>query len=264
MDAIYPTGTGYQGLFLVGYRKDPAGSGANQLTGVVLLKRTYTIAASNSSPAAGTLTPTSPLPIYMTDQPNSLALRYEHDLAPYKPEGDVIVLGFSGASGQGTVTVNGQVWLRRNLASPAAADLFGWQPRSEASRSTEGDFASHPLDRPLPTGFQNRFFNGYLRAARQLTALPYLPKAGQILIERDGTRYGFTLGSESITARYDYYRGSGPDDDCAWRRQAITMNLDTLVIDPGANKCYVVWRGAWPFAEQTSGAYRRVVIQADG
>jgi len=72
METNFPTDTGYQGFFLVGYRKDPAGSGAVQRTGTVLLKRAYTIASSATDPAQGHITPAAALPVYVADIPNNL------------------------------------------------------------------------------------------------------------------------------------------------------------------------------------------------
>jgi hypothetical protein len=263
MEMIFPSASGYQAAFLMNYRKQPGGSAIEQ-TGTVVLKRAYTIAASSTDASAGKLTPTAALPVNLTDQPADGPLRYEHDVAAFKPEGDIIVLGFSGNVGQASVTVSGQVRLARILGPipPPLPDLFGWEPRTSGTRVAESDFENDPLAQPLPVAFQNRFFNGYLRDARVPSALPYLGNTSPVMLDRAGTGYGFTLGNETVTARYEYYKGNGADDDCAWLRRPVMMARDTLVIEPDANKCYVTWRGAWPFEEQNSADYRRLVVEA--
>ncbi len=196
-------------------------------------------------------------------------LHYEHDMAAFKPEGDATVIGFSGSAGQARLQIAGQDWLQRDLAASQRPDLFGWQLRDESPRKQEWDLPAgnptYPLPEPLPAGFDNRYYNGYLRSARQPAALPYLAAVAPVRIEHDGTRYNFTLGSETVRARYDYYPGRGPDDDCAWRRRTVPMLADTLVVEPGSNRCYVVWRGTWPLDERPEGlpAYRRLVVTAD-
>lgn len=189
-------------------------------------------------------------------------LHYEHDLAAYKPAGDLVVLAFN-ALGAATLTVNGQLRLSRVVLA-GEADLFGWQLRDAEPRESEGGFtgATFPLAAPLPPSFQNRYCNGFLRSALQGASAPFLPSAARVLINRTATLYGFTLGAETISATYTYYPGSGPDEECSWRRQPVAMNLDTLVIEPESNRCYAVWRGVWNFAEQDPGNYRRLIVAA--
>jgi hypothetical protein len=265
METTFPNATGYQGFFLVGYRKNPTNTAQIQRTGTVLLKRTYTITPSNTDPTLGATTPTTALPVFVQDQFDGSALRYEHDLEPYKPEGDVVVLGFTGGVGIVSVQVQNQTWLRRFLVA-LDPHLFGWQLRSEVPRIGEGAFppndTDYPLPNPLPAGFTNRYYNGYRRDSSQLNPLPYVPAGASVFIERGGTQYGFTLGSEVVTAKYSYYPGTGPDDDCRWRNQSIPMHLDTLVIEPDANRCYTVWRGAWNFDERSVSDYRRLLVAA--
>jgi hypothetical protein len=269
MDTIFPTAIGYQGLFVVSYRKMPTAAAQLQRTGTVLLKRTYTITPSSADPAAGSVAPTAALPIFLQDLPGTLgnALLYEHDLAAFKPEGDVLVLGFTTGGGPSTVRVANQTWFSRNVAA-ADPDLFGWQPRDQNPRLCEGAFppndSDYPLGSPLPGGFNNLYYNGYRRDARQVAAVPYVPAAAAILLTRAGTSYGFTLGDEMIGAQVFFYPGTGPDEACNWRRHTIPMPLDTLVIEPEHNRCYTLWRGVWGLDELITdpGAYRRLVVTA--
>ncbi|MCP4709351.1 MAG: DUF2169 domain-containing protein, partial [Planctomycetes bacterium] len=54
----------------------------------------------------------------------------------------------------------------------------------------------------------------------------------------------------------------GPDDDTAWIKQSVTMNPDTLVIEPEIDRCWIVWRGVWPFDNHNEDAYRRLKVEA--
>lgn len=203
-------------------------------------------------------------------------LRYEHDLASFKPEGDVIVLGFTDFVGDNVVKANAVPWLSHVIASntPRKKALFGWEPRVGSDRGVGSDredeagtFDPPPSD-TLPDDFNNRFYNGYRRTnvGEAITAnspFPYLPAGAQIEIERvAGSDYRFSLRGDTAAATYYYYNGTGTDDESNWQSEPVTMNLDTLVIEPEANRCYVVWRGVWPFDEQGEDAYRRLVVEA--
>lgn len=206
--------------------------------------------------------------------------RFEHDLAPFKPEGDIAVLDFLGVTGLTRFRVNGQTWLERTVSS-TDFDMFGWASRSEngpnSRKSDAGTFSDdpnayppewpvvNPLKDPLPSDFSNRFYNGYHRQARidgDFSALPYLPAEGRVRIQRPGLGddYGFTLGSETVTAQILYYRGYGSDDERYWRGRNVPMRADTLVVEPEIDRCYVVWRGVWNFDDHADDVYRRLLI----
>ena len=199
--------------------------------------------------------------------------RYEHDLAPFKPQGDVVVIGFTGLAVEGRLLVDGDLWLRRTVVNAGGVRekaLFGWQPRLTAPRKDEaGDVAAAatavpPV--PLPTDFDNRFFNGSLRPpVAQAVPAPYLPAAAEIRVER-GTAadYRVRLRGDRAVATYRAYSGTGPDDEAAWDQRTIDMDLDTLVVEPEGHRCYVVWRAVWPLDEHPEGAYRRLVVEASG
>lgn len=198
-------------------------------------------------------------------------LRYEHDLAPFKPQGDVIVLGFTDTNGVSRVQVNQAVWFEEEITRPGGRRLkamFGWEPRVQSPREDEaGTFPdsadAYPLSDPLPANFGNLFYNGYRREARRLPGAPHLPSNARIHIERvSGADYRFTLPGETVSARFFYHRTTDPDERRHWRSTPVTMNLDTLVIEPEEHRCYVVWRGVWPFNTHPDDAYRRLVVTA--
>jgi len=206
-------------------------------------------------------------------------IRYEHDLAPFKPEGDVVVLDFVDVTGQCSLWVDGALRLRRTLGGDEF-HMFGWASRSEGERGDQvGTFSDNPaayppewppsipLKDPLVDDFDNRFYNGYDREALQeagLSQLPYLGASDLIRIVRPGPSddYAFRLGSETITAHYEFYSGTGPDRESYWQRRSVPVNLDTLVIEPEQNRCYTVWRGLWNYDDHPEDAYRRLVVTA--
>lgn len=206
--------------------------------------------------------------------------RFEHDLAPFKPEGDVAVLDFLDVTGVTRFQVRQpgqlwQTWLQRTV-SGSDFDMFGWASRSKdgagSRKEDAGTFPDdpnvYPLADPLPSDFNNRFYNGYDRAARaagDFTALPYFSPGDQVRVRRPGPSndYGFTLGNEAVTARFYYYRGTGSDEERFWRSQSVTLHLDTLVIEPESDRCYAVWRGVWDFDGYADDVYRRLVVEVD-
>jgi hypothetical protein len=202
------------------------------------------------------------------------ALRYESDLAPFKPEGDMVVLDYTDQGGTNRVRVNGNSRLERAfIANPSNREkaLFGWEPRAGSRRKDEADFppdeSAYPLPEALPAGFNNRFYNGYRRdsLAPSVVSLPYLPPSASVEIERNGNvDYAFHLSGETITAAYYSYNGSGPDKETRWTSHDIPMNLDTLVIEPENDRTYAVWRGAWLFTSHPQDSYRRLVVTATG
>jgi hypothetical protein len=201
---------------------------------------------------------------------NVVALRYESDLAPYKPEGDVVVLDYAAEAGLNRVRVDGSSWLARMVTTNGSGQdkaLFGWQARNVDPRKREAAFpdedSAYPLPQALPEDFDNRFYNGYLRPSLQLAALPYFAPSAAVEIERDGNvDYAFRLNGEMVTASYFTYSGIGPDQESRWQRRSVPMNLDTLVIEPEHDRCYAVWRGAWNYDDHPEDAYRRLVVAA--
>ena len=196
-------------------------------------------------------------------------LLYEHDLASLKPNGDVIVLGSTnlpvGAKAQ--VQVNGTVWLARTIGATDRHHLFGWASRVSGERYKQtGNFSDNKADYPLkqlPEKFQNLFYNGYRRDATS-QPLPYLPSTAQIVIgqQEEDKNYHFKLRGDTVMANYYYYQGAGTDKAESWQRREVFMNLDTLVIEPDKNQCYLVWRGVWSFDEHPEDVYRLLEVRA--
>lgn len=210
------------------------------------------------------------------------ALRFEADLAPFKPLTDLIVLDYADVSGTASVSVNGDVWLQRAVGASGERDLFGWEPRAnddaparrqDLAGTFSEDANAYPpewpvvntLRDPLPGDFQNEFFNGHRRDSATAALSGYLPPDAAIVIDRAGMgdEYAFTLGGEMVTARYFFYDGGPlPDREDCWAAQPIPMQLDTLVIEPEADRCYAVWRGVWNFDAHPDDAYRRLLVEA--
>lgn len=232
---------------------------------------------------------------HLTVWDHNATLRFENDIVAFKPEGDLIVLGFTDVAGLYRVNVNGITWFQRNSSFNGAREkaMFGWEPRinnkeykylrqDKAGKYSESadDYplqwpVTDPVRDPLPGGpgdprvdldhppFENIFYNGYCRTASRLSKMPYLFPSTQILIERDsGSEYGFSLPEDTMSASYYYYDGTGQDAEANWEKRAITMNLDTLVVEPEKNLCYILWRGTWPFDEQSEGYYRRLEVKS--
>jgi hypothetical protein len=186
--------------------------------------------------------------------------------------------------------VNNTIWFEvtLSLTDGRAKALFGWEPRVNDANDTlrqkkAGGFSSNPahyppqwpftdpVRDPLPGGpgdprtpaFDNIFYNGYPRQAARLNVIPYLPRGAEMRLERGaGNPYRFRLGNESVAATVFTHHGTGRDDETAWRRTAVTMQLDTLVIEPERHRCYTVWRGVWPFDAYPEDEYRRLVVEA--
>jgi hypothetical protein len=193
--------------------------------------------------------------VFYDDVVVSAAL-FEHDMAAYKPEGDIIVV-VGSSSAPLRLWVNGVL----RLSSPGGVEGFGWQPRSADPRKQDAGSSPAPAGSPLPGDFNNRYFNGYRRAAR-VGSMPHLAPGDRVALERDdGSFYRFRLGGESLTAQYAYFRGTGADKDTRWLWQPLTMRIDTLVIEPDSNRCYLVWRGSWRFEDQPVDRYRQLKVE---
>ncbi len=213
---------------------------------------------------------------FVTQWDPEYILRCESDLVPFKPQSDIIVSGFTGVAGACAVQVNGQTLLER-VCGADEKSLFGWEPRvnvdEDRRHKDRGKFSDnpdhyppewpviHPAKDPLPADFDNRYFNGYLRDVDG-NMPAYLSSDACISILRNGSLdYAFSLAGE----RYDaaYYVLAGPDardSEAHWRRQALTLNLDTLVVEPDNDTCYAVWRGVWDFDAHAEGDYRKLEI----
>ncbi len=271
METIFPDKetTGYNGLFIVGERKTDVGT--FEKTGTVILKRTYGI-----NTMTGQMTPFlngESLDLFLTDVPMKPPKRnifqYEHDLAPFKPEGDIIVLGFLPEEPFTIMTVklkvNHQTWLRRsitNLPFRKEYHLFGWEKRVGTTRESEGKY----LPNGNPTNeFNNRFFNGYLRESI-LPKLPYFSGNESIEIIRDNSLdYFCKLPADNPSAAFFTFQPGEPDEESHWQKHEIDLNIDTLVIEPEReneqDRAYLILRGVWPLDLYKEEDYRKLIVE---
>lgn len=301
MQTTFPTSTGYSGMYLNGYRRNPSAA-SEQLVGSVVIKRHYQI-------DAGQLVPSDdPVGIRITDElklPGEATQiewpgpdegcedclpRYEHDIAIYKPVADLIVIDDYTVAHQYQVRVQAeggasQVWFNRTIQSPqpaptdldAAEHIFGWLPRGGTARENDGNLQitlpDTAVDIPDMSGFNNRFFNGYRRDFAQpgfplseFHAGDNISMTRTQLGETDtDTLFSFALGDESIRANVYLYTGRGPDEPRYWCvERPIDFRLDTLVITPSHNSAYVVWRGVWDFNQYPTNHYRKLDVIAQG
>ena len=201
---------------------------------------------------------------------------YEHDLAADKAGADPIVLPRLNFVPD-RLLVDGTTVLRCPADETGELRTFGWERRDVGLRKADAPFPedpnAYPLDPPLPAAFDNRFYNGYRRDPRRFavdpTALPttsppapaYLDPGSVVRLTRTGRPdYGFRLGNEQLSARYQFYSGIGADAEARWQIRDVPMRLDTLVLEPDDDRCYAVWRGVWEFDVQAEDSYRRLTV----
>jgi hypothetical protein len=229
-------------------------------------------------------------------------LRYENDIAPVKPFVDIIVPGNATTTGLGVIWRvrvkpywgdgnpepawdNGMIWLARSSLPAGQKAMFGWQPKDDGDSANHrqrdaGTFTDEAADLPpewpdpapnrdpLPNNFSNNFYAGQMRlipTSRQ-QAPPLDPRARIRVETSDGVStdtYDFQLIGDTLTASLATYSGSGADDETAWQNTPVTMQLDTLVIEPDLDQCYLIWRGAWDFDSINEEDYRRLTVSAN-
>ena len=172
------------------------------------------------------------------------AIDYESDIVAYKPEADLIVIADSEPLPI-SIAVNGTVRMSQEAAVPRTLTGLGWEGRFDTPRELSVDWEA--ATQPLPDGFENVYFNGYRRNQRQGGAVPY-PQPGDVIVvaREGGDSYSFSLPPERPVIEHAWYTGSGVDDPCLWKRRRVSMNLDTLVVEPDRDHVYAVWRAVWP------------------
>jgi hypothetical protein len=194
-------------------------------------------------------------------------LRYESDLAPYKPEADLIVLGYDGARTATDVSasVDGQPWLARTIpAGENEKAAFGWESRADPGprKTAVGVIPASPPPPTLLPHFDNAFYNGFRRDSAVGPRPFVVPDAASEIDLKRGTRhYYFRLRGDVASATLSVQDG-GADDPSRWRRSAVDMMLDTIVIEPDHDRCAVVWRGAWAFDDAPIESYRALTVNA--
>jgi hypothetical protein len=172
-------------------------------------------------------------------------VEYESDLVPVKPDADLIVIADTTPVPI-SVAINGQPRMSQEAIPTPELTGLAWEDRFVDPRRAEGgDFSA--MTQALPDDFQNRYYNGYRRDRRVGASVPYPGPGDTVSVIRDGGElYGFTLPDDAPVVEHAWFAGSGQDDPCLWKRRRVTMNLDTLVIEPDRDHAYVVWRAAWP------------------
>ena len=193
--------------------------------------------------------------------------RVEAEIAPYKPEPDVVVVDALAAMLPGgpfapaedveaalPAAVFGSVAVDRGAGfGPALALSFGWRSRRSAPRLGEaGDAAGFDPDaQSLPAGFDNSFFNGQ-------------PLAGQALFET-GHHLHFIDTTGAIDVHTELVIPAPPvtlsvtQDGAALQPPAVMVpRVDTVVMDRGASTFTLVWRAVLPWEERYASATLQV------
>lgn len=269
MNVTLPDGDGYTATVVDGWRR--AGGAAERVWSVVV-KRAYRVDGGALTPDAGGEA------IRFADDVDPAAgdTRHEADIAAWKPAADVIVKSHvPDPNAGGVVRVDGFTRQRRLALPPAGDDddarrhLFGFEPRISAVRGAQaGDWDAEPA--PLPSGWSNAFANAHRRSG-VFTATPAarLPDAGAVTIfqtaDASDAAYAVTLALPALAAQHATWAGRGPDRETRWCAEAIgTLVPDTLVVEPDADRAYVLWRAVWPYAVHPVDRYRRVDVTEEG
>jgi hypothetical protein len=265
MNVTLPDGDGYSGTVIDGWRR---AGGAEQRVWSVVVKRSYRVAGAALEPDAGG----EAMRFADAADPATGETLHEADIAAFKPEADIVVKGHVAdpASG-GLISIDGVVRQLRLAAAPAASDadarrhLFGFEQRAGATRRAEaGDWEAEPA--PLPSGYANGFANVHRRSGLFAATPPArLPAGGAVSVFRtpdaSDAAYALTLALPALSARRLTYCGTGPDRDARWRAEPVGgLVPDTLVIEPEADRAYVLWRAVWPYAARSLDLYRRVDV----
>ena len=197
MKTVFPAQQGFSGSYVVGARRHPLSSASQQI-GVFVLKREYRIVNGELLPADvvnGIVMKDVTISAGATGFVYTL---HESDLSVFKPEPDIIVLGYRQLDSANTLRVtepgaSASIWYQRNIAAGSAGNidldiddeeiadvdantnLFGWQPRQINPRKTQGSISTTPSDPVILrntayekvafswSNFNNRFFNAYRR-----------------------------------------------------------------------------------------------------
>ena len=240
----------FQCQFLIGPAIDPA-SGAPAKLGAVVAKRTWAVAGD------GTLTPAAAQePIATADDPATPPRRYESDLVLIKDRADLVLLDPARAADPAGVvytvtrTANGETLAF--VVTAADPDnpyqpILGWRDRGKGTRVAQaGDAANFHHDQQLlPTGFQNRFFNG------MVDPQPFSPWQPGETIAVKRTAGGATSDERSLTLP-----AAAPATTLTLsggRTVHPPMRHDTVVWLAAEAKCLTAWRATWPWAQPEPG-----------
>lgn len=201
-------------------------------------------------------------------------LEYEADIALEKARADVVVRGYMPDAStnpvDGSVRVDNVGWLTRNAVlrlRDTSRNLFGFQPRMEASRKIDVDADFVPSEGNLLPPNYSSSFNNFHRSSAGFTfaVAAQLPSGGLVEVhktaDQSDTAYSFTLPGLDLTARYRFHDGTLPDHEHCWRTSEVgPMRPDTLIVEPDDNRATILWRVSWVAAAQPFAAYRRIEI----
>lgn len=204
MKTIFPTAQGFSASYVVGERRHPMSTSAQRI-GSFILKREYTIDNGNLVPSdviegLQLNDITQPAEFDKDSMPEFVYTLRESDLSVFKPEPDIIVLGYRQVDSSNSLRVtqpggSATLWYERIIGAGSAGNinlqlddasleipdvdantnLLGWQPRQVKPRLTEGTIITQPADpeelRNTPFeevifswgSFNNRYFNAYRR-----------------------------------------------------------------------------------------------------
>ncbi|MBE3638370.1 DUF2169 family type VI secretion system accessory protein [Mangrovicoccus algicola] len=215
---------------------------------------------------------------YQHDGDTRIDLIAAPDIAIEKARTDILVEGFPSPAPalpcEASVTVDGQIWLRRGLGATRGPDLarnlFGRLPPGEGHRdiTVPADFVPAPGDL-LPAAHSPLFENLY-RDADGFTAWPArlsapLPPGATVAVhltaDASDPGYALRLPATRLAARYRVWCGHGPDRPRHWRIGTIgPLAADTLILRPALHQAEILWRAAWPWAAEPPAHYRSVQI----
>lgn len=279
MNIQLPDPQSFAGAVLSGLTVAQTG-GAEKMTGTVVVKAAYDVAANGSSarvmnrvrsPQRCAIIFQSSGTRVIEDQGNAdpaddevvgFNITREADIALQKARVDIVVKGWGEAGAEGRIEVGGVQWLSR--ASTAAgypdvtANLFGWHSMTEDARKIKLSVAFVPntnpkvIVDPLPSEYVPGFNNFYRRsvgfsaiAGPQALALPSA-KTVTIVKSKPGNPITYTLRLPDLAlkARLRAWCGDCPDRPERWCiKGTIALMPDTLIVDPVAHQAEILWRG---------------------
>lgn len=208
--------------------------------------------------------------------------RFEHDLVPYKPFADLIVLdtltipeGHDSGEWHIEIIINSLSVASRiiEIDNPDQASrktVLGWAPRGKEPRllqAGENLEEFKPDERFLPEQFDNLFFNGYDRKISGAVPFGYFADGAQVDIkiqffpEGNGDpislpEYNVKLPPQRPVIKLQVINAQG---------QQATLNkvpkLDTLIVEPSLDRYMVVWREVWKWDDEQIGSYHSLTVE---
>lgn len=269
----------YPSTFLLGYRivnREP------QKIGSVVIKGLFQGLNSPTPAFIDQQVPIFSQDIFFEDEAD--ILRYEHDMVPFKPFADVIIFGSAHPPLTSPNRPTGRWFtiLETNTGQKVEKEfnadrighlptkfVFGWASREkeEEQRLTQAGQnlnSFNPELRSLPEEFNNQFYNGYERALSGDVPLPYFENGVQLTIrtERrsltppDPIIYTVQLPNSRPTVTLTILNNKNQ-----FENQPISIVLDTVIIEPDADRYIVIWRGNWQFIDALRERYIQLELQ---